>query len=160
MVEEIDIKELKAVILESIEKKKEERAYTHPLLLYVNHIEAMIKAGARHREVASYFNSKLGLSGKSSYTNQRLLNARNYWKKINVIDYREVDSILIQFRNSQTNNNFNNEVNELKEFMKEIYNITKQQINNIEEVKSFYNKHKDKGYSLSQLANVFVNGGV
>lgn len=160
MVEEIDIKELKAVILESIEKKKEERTYTHPLLLYVNHIEAMIKAGAWHREVASYFNSKLGLSGKSSYTNQRLLNARNYWKKINVIDYREVDSILIQFRNSQTNNNFNNEVNELKEFMKEIYNITKQQINNIEEVKSFYNKHKDKGYSLSQLANVFVNGGV
>lgn len=160
MVEEIDIKELKAVILESIEKKKEERSYTHPLLLYVNHIEAMIKAGARHREVASYFNSKLGLSGKSSFSNQRLLNARNYWKKINVIDHKQVDSILIQFRNSPSNNSFNNEVNELKEFLKEIYNITKQPIDKIEDAKTFYNSYKNKGYSLTDLADKFVNGGV
>ena len=86
--------------------------------------------------------------------------ARNYWKKINLIDHKKVDSILIQFRNSQSNNSFNNEVNELKEFLKEIYNITKQPINKIEDAKNFYNSYKNKGYSLTDLADKFVNGGV
>lgn len=157
MIEEIDIKELKAVLLESIEKRKQERAYNHPLLLYVNYIEAMVKCGARHRDIASFFNSKLGLSGKNAFTNQKLVNARQYWRKIKIIDIKEVDNIVNQLKNSQSNT-FNIEVNELKDFMKEIYNITKQPVSNTEHVKQFYLNNKNNGLSLSALANKYLQG--
>jgi len=151
MNEEIKLEELKAVLIESIEKKKKENAYQHPLLLYVNHIEAMVKSGARHRDIAEFFNQKLKLEGSSKFNNNRLANVRAYWKKKNLIDFNEVNKLITEF--SKPSNT--NELLELKNLYQEVFRTTQRTVDN-HDLKNFYRNNYRSGLSINELARKYV----
>lgn len=151
MNEEIKMEELKAVLMESIEKRKRENAYQHPLLLYVNHIEAMVKSGARHRDIAEFFNDKLKLEGSAKFNNNRLANVRAYWRKKNLIDINEVNKLINEF--SKPSNT--NELLELKNLYQEVYRITQRSVDNYR-LKEFYRNNYKSGLSVNELAKKYI----
>jgi len=86
---DISIEELKKVLIESIKKKEEEKVYKHPLLQYANAIEALVKSGARHRDVIEYLNNL----ASTNYNNKQLYNLLYRWRTSNIINKIEVDKI-------------------------------------------------------------------
>lgn len=152
---EINLEELRECLLESIEKKKAENVYKHPLLLYVNHIEAMVKSGARHRDIADFFNRKLGLTDSQKFNNIRLLNVRNYWKKKNIIDFKEVDRIKSELQKKEI---LKDEImNRMMSFMKAVHNIDSQVVKNVDDAKIFLSNNYNENTSIQDLAQRYVN---
>jgi hypothetical protein len=80
MNNDLDLSELKRIV------EKAKQPYSHPFLSFSEQLVGMLLAGARHRDVAVWANTRAGLVGDRAYDNNRLSNLVAYWKKKNIVD--------------------------------------------------------------------------
>lgn len=154
--ENINIDDLKSLLIKSIQNKRKRKPYHHQLLPHINYIEAFIKEGGLHTDLAIYFNR---LYNTDIYTNNKIQSLRYYWKKINIINAQEVEKIRSDLNSHKLDDSKRgkNEVLDFGHFSKEVYKITKDISKIHSELKEFHSKNKNSNLSHYELALKFLN---
>lgn len=157
---EINIDDLKSLLLKSIQNKKQRKPYHHQLLPHCSYIEAFIKEGGLHTDLAIYFNR---LYETDIYTNNKIKYLREYWKKINIINAQEVEKIRSSFKTYKLNDSNKNksEILDYGHFSKEVYKLTKDLSSIKNELNFFWSANKEfvinSVLTYEELALKFVN---
>ncbi|HHU94371.1 MAG TPA: hypothetical protein GXX62_04775 [Alcaligenaceae bacterium] len=147
---DISIEELKKVLIESIKKKEEEKVYKHPLLQYANAIEALVKSGARHRDVIEYFNNL----ASTNYNNKQLYNLLYRWRTSNIINKIEVDKIKNDIALTKVKDK---SMAKMMDFVKAIYNINQTTIKDMNDAKLFFSNNYNDNVAIKDLAQRYIN---
>lgn len=152
----LNIDDLKSLLIKSIQNKKQRKPYHHQLLAHTAYIEAFIKEGGLHTDLAAYFNT---LYNTDIYTNNKIKHLRDYWRKINIINLQEVDNIRRQLKTAkiEDSKNLKSEILDFGHFSKEVFKITSDISTIRKELKEFHDKYKNSELTHEELALKFVN---